>query len=59
MDKLHRSSSDRIIAGVCGGLAEYLGISSSTVRLIAVILFMFGGLSLWVYVIAAILLPLE
>ncbi len=59
MNKLHRSSSDRIIAGVCGGLAEYFGISSSTVRLIAVILFMFGGLSLWVYVIAAILLPLE
>lgn len=56
---LHRSSTDRVIAGVCGGIAETFNLDSRTVRLIAVLLFFFGGLSLWVYVIAALLLPLE
>ena len=35
--KLYRSSSDRWIAGVCGGIAEHLGISSSLVRLLMVL----------------------
>ncbi len=56
---LRRSRSDRIIAGVCGGLANYLGIESSIVRLITVALIFLGGLSIWVYVAAAVLIPLE
>ncbi|ERT64912.1 MULTISPECIES: PspC domain-containing protein [Peptoniphilus] len=56
---LHRSSTDRVFAGVCGGIAETFNIDSSTVRLITVLLFLFGGMSLWVYIIAALLLPLE
>ena len=56
---LHRSSTDRVFAGVCGGIAETFNLDSSTVRLIAVLLIFFGGMSIWVYIIAAILLPLE
>lgn len=56
---LRRSRTDRMIAGVCGGLAESFGIDSSTVRLITVLLVLFGGLSVWIYIIAAILMPLE
>lgn len=56
---LHRSSTDRVLAGVCGGIAETFNLDSSTVRLIAVLLILFGGMSIWVYIIAAILLPLE
>lgn len=56
---LHRSSTDRVFAGVCGGIAETFNIDSSTVRLVTVLLFLFGGMSLWVYIIAALLLPLE
>lgn len=56
---LRRSRTDRMIAGVCGGLAESFGIDSSTVRLITVLLVLFGGLSIWIYIIAAILMPLE
>ncbi|MFR7348988.1 PspC domain-containing protein [Peptoniphilus sp.] len=56
---LHRSSTDRVFAGVCGGIAETFNLDSSTVRLIAVLLILFGGMSIWVYIIAAILLPLE
>lgn len=55
---LHRSSTDRVFAGVCGGIAETFNLDSSTVRLIAVLLILFGGMSIWVYIIAAILLPL-
>ena len=35
--KLHRSSSNRIIAGVCGGIAQWLGWSPTTVRVLYVI----------------------
>lgn len=37
-DKLRKSSSDKSLAGVCGGLAEYFGISSFVVRLIFIFL---------------------
>lgn len=56
---LHRSSTDRVFAGVCGGIAETFNLDSSTVRLITVLLILFGGMSLWIYIIAALLLPLE
>ncbi len=35
--KLHRSSTNRIIAGVCGGIAEWLGWSPTTVRVLYVV----------------------
>ena len=37
-DKLHRSSSNRIIAGVCGGIAQWLGWSPTTVRVLYVVI---------------------
>lgn len=54
--KLYRSD-DRIIAGVCGGLAEYFGLDISMVRLATLLLILFGGLSLWVYIILWIIVP--
>jgi phage shock protein C len=42
--RLYRSRKDRIIAGVCGGLAEYFNIDPVIVRVIAVILLIPGGL---------------
>lgn len=55
--KLYRLDKGAMLAGVCGGIAEYFNIDPSLVRLAAAILFFAGGLSLWVYVIAAIILP--
>ncbi|MGM9608444.1 MAG: PspC domain-containing protein [Oscillospiraceae bacterium] len=55
--KLYRLDKGAMLAGVCGGIAEYFNIDPSIVRIIAAILFFAGGLSLWVYVIAAIILP--
>ncbi|RRK11131.1 PspC domain-containing protein [Lactiplantibacillus garii] len=53
---LHKSQDDRVFYGVCGGIAETLGISSTVVRLI----FFFGGsLLFWVYLYLALRLPDE
>lgn len=54
---LRRSKSDKMIAGVCGGLAEHFGIDSALLRLITIMLILFGGLSLWVYIIFWIIIP--
>ena len=54
--KLYRASIDKKICGVCGGIAHYVGVDSTLVRLITVVLFFAGGLSLWVYIIAALIM---
>ena len=54
--KLYRASIDKKICGVCGGIAHYFGVDSTLVRLIAVVLFFAGGLSLWVYNIAGLIM---
>ncbi len=54
---LYRPTDDRVLAGVCGGLARYFGLSSSLLRVITLLLFLFGGLSLWVYIILWIITP--
>lgn len=56
MKKLYKSENDKKICGVCGGIAEYFGVDSSTVRLITVLLVLFAGMSIWVYIIAAIIM---
>ncbi|GAA4079352.1 PspC domain-containing protein [Amphibacillus indicireducens] len=50
---LCKSSTDQVFAGVCGGIAEYLGISSLAVRL----LFIFVSPSIILYIILALYLP--
>jgi len=56
--KLTRSSSNRMIAGVCAGLGEYLGIDPTVVRLLVILAFFtgFGGIAL-VYIIMALVVP--
>lgn len=56
--RLYRSRKDRMIAGVCGGIAEYFNIDPVIVRLIAVILLLPGGLPGFIpYVIMWIIIP--
>jgi len=57
--RLYRSSSDRMISGVCGGIAEYFRIDSTIVRIIAVLLIFANGLGILAYIILAIVVPLE
>ncbi len=54
--RLYRSRKSRMIAGVCGGLAEYFGIDPLIVRLIALVL-LFGGGGFLLYVIGWIIIP--
>jgi len=57
---LHRSRSNARIAGVCAGVANYLGISTFLVRLVTFLsLFILGGVTLWGYVIFWIVLDKE
>lgn len=59
MKKLCKSSSQKILAGVCGGIGEYFNVDPTLIRLGFVALsFMFGG-GLLVYIIAAIVIPSE
>jgi phage shock protein PspC (stress-responsive transcriptional regulator) len=58
--QLHRSSTNRMIAGVCGGIAESLGVDAMIVRLVTLILLVpFSGFVLLLYVVLALLLPVR
>ncbi|MDR0915612.1 MAG: PspC domain-containing protein [Oscillospiraceae bacterium] len=57
--ELFRSRHDRKIGGVCGGIAEYFGISTTIVRLIWALLILVGGTGLLAYIIAWVIIPEE
>lgn len=47
------------LCGVCGGIAKYFDLDPTVVRLITAILIIPGGVSVWAYIIAAIIMPKE
>ena len=57
--KLYRSTKDKMIAGVCGGLADYFGIDVSIIRVITVILTLCVGGGLLAYIICWIIIKPE
>lgn len=57
MKKLYKSSTNKMIAGVCGGIAEYLGIDPTVVRVIWAIFCCFAGMGILAYVLCAIIIP--
>jgi phage shock protein C len=57
MQTLTKSTTDRVIAGVAGGIAQRLGISSTLVRLAWVLSVFFGGLGIVAYLILWVVLP--
>ncbi len=57
--RLYRSKKNRMLAGVCGGIAEVFGWDPSIVRLTTAVLMIPGGLSIWVYILAALIIPEE
>ncbi|OGT53957.1 MAG: hypothetical protein A3E84_00470 [Gammaproteobacteria bacterium RIFCSPHIGHO2_12_FULL_42_13] len=57
--KLYRSRKARIIAGVCGGLAEYFNVDPTWVRLLFILFFILGGTTFLFYIIMWIIVPLE
>lgn len=57
--KLYRSRTQSMIAGVCGGLAEYFNVDPTWVRLLFVLVLLLGGSSILIYIIMWIIVPLE
>jgi phage shock protein C len=57
--QLYKSRKDKVIDGVCGGLAEYLGVDSTLVRILWLLGFLLHGLGLIAYILAMILVPVN
>jgi phage shock protein C len=55
--RLYRSKTDKLIGGVCGGLGEYLDIDPVIARILFVLLVLFGGSGILVYIILWIVVP--
>ena len=55
--RLLRSPDDRMLAGVCAGIADFFWLDVSLVRIATLVLILFGGLSIWVYVLLWIIVP--
>ncbi|MBH1940156.1 PspC domain-containing protein [Mobilitalea sibirica] len=56
--KLYRSSTNKMISGVCGGVAEYINVDPTIVRLLWVI-FGLTSIGIFAYIIAAIIMPVK
>ncbi|MDY5022573.1 MAG: PspC domain-containing protein [Blautia sp.] len=57
--RLYKSNNEKVLVGVCGGIADYFDIDPTLVRLLWVILLMMGGSGILAYIIAAIIIPNE
>lgn len=57
--KLYRSRTDKKICGVCGGLAKYLGMDVTIMRLLVVLLTLFAAGGLIAYIVCALVIPEE
>lgn len=55
--KLYKSDDNKMIAGVCGGIAEFFGIDATLVRLGWAIFCAMGGSGILAYIAAAIIIP--
>ena len=57
--RLYRSRTDRRVAGVCGGIADYLAVDPTLVRIVWAIFAMAGGPGIVIYIIMAAIIPEE
>ena len=55
--RLYKSNKDKMLDGVCGGLAEYFGVDPTLIRLAWVLLCAMGGSGIVAYIIAAVIIP--
>jgi len=59
MKRITRSQDDRIIAGVCGGFADYFNVDSTLIRMLWIFFTLFGGSGILGYILASIIIPDE
>ncbi len=59
MKKLYKSRENKVIDGVCGGIAEYFDVDPVLVRIIFVLFFFFGGSAILAYIIGIVIMPAQ
>lgn len=59
MRRLRKSSRDRKICGVCGGIGEFFGIDSTIIRVVFALFALFGGSGILAYIVCALIIPPE
>lgn len=57
--RLYRVNEGKVIAGVCGGIAEYLNIDPTVIRLIWAIVGLMGGFGVVAYLVAMLIVPVK
>jgi len=57
--RLYRSRGDKVLGGVCGGIAEYFNVDPILIRLFFILMFFAEGAGLLAYIIAWIIIPLQ
>lgn len=57
--RLYRSRTDKQISGICGGVADYLGVDPTIVRIVWLLLTLAGGPGLILYIVMAFVVPEE
>lgn len=55
--KLYKSNSNKVIAGVCGGLAEYFDFDASVIRILWALSVLMFGTGILVYIVCALVIP--
>jgi phage shock protein C len=55
--RLTKSTTNKMLAGVCGGLAEYFQVDATIIRLLWVLFSLCGGSGVLAYIVAAIIMP--
>ena len=55
--RLYKSNKNKVLCGVCGGIAEYFNVDPSLVRLGWIVFCALGGSGLLAYIIAAVIIP--
>jgi phage shock protein PspC (stress-responsive transcriptional regulator) len=58
MKRLYRSRTNKVFAGICGGIGEYLNVDPVLIRVIAVMITIFGGSGIIAYIVGLVLIPL-
>jgi phage shock protein C len=57
MKRLYKSRKNKVIAGVCGGIAEYFDVDPVLIRIIAILFFFTGGAAFIAYIVGLIIIP--
>ena len=57
--RLYKSSTNRVLCGVCGGIGEYFNVDPTIIRLLCLLLVCGVGSGLLIYIVAAVIIPEE